>query len=240
MALDRGAVLPAEVQEAQSRGETAIVLGEGSQILAVFGMADEARVEAPAAVESLRSRLAVDEVVMLTGDSEPVAAAIAQVTGITSWRSGLLPEDKLEAVRDLESTFGPTLMVGDGVNDSPALVGSTVGVAMGAAGSDVALDSSDVALLGDDLTRISDAVEHSRRAVRIMKQNVSVSLFTKAIFVVLAPLGFVSLVMAISVDMGVSLLVTMNGLRLLRRPATEPSPRSLRGFLFYRRRSAGQ
>ena len=233
MALDRGAVLPAEVQEAQSRGETAIVLGEGSQILAVFGMADEARVEAPAAVESLRSRLAVDEVVMLTGDSEPVAAAIAQVTGITSWRSGLLPEDKLEAVRDLESTFGPTLMVGDGVNDSPALVGSTVGVAMGAAGSDVALDSSDVALLGDDLTRISDAVEHSRRAVRIMKQNVSVSLFTKAIFVVLAPLGFVSLVMAIAVDMGVSLLVTMNGLRLLRRPATEPSPRSLRGFLFY-------
>ena len=156
---------------------------------------------------------------MLTGDSEPVARAISRRTGITAWRSGLLPEEKLDVIRELEETHGPTVMVGDGVNDSPALAGATVGVAMGAAGSDVALDSADVALMGDDLVRLPDAIGLSRKAVNIMKQNVTVSLVSKAIFVVLAPLGYVTLVTAIAVDMGISLLVTMNGLRLLRRPS---------------------
>ena len=220
LAADQGAVLPVEFENLQARGETAVALGQGSEVLAIFGLADEPRIEASSAVEGLRERAGINEVVMLTGDSEPVAAAIAKRSGITRWRAGLLPEDKLDQIKRLESEVGPTAMVGDGVNDSPALAGSTVGVAMGAAGSDVALDSADVALMGDDLTRLPDAINHSRRAVRIMKQNVSVSLITKAIFVVLAPLGFVSLITAIAVDMGVSLLVTLNGLRLLRRPAT--------------------
>jgi Cd2+/Zn2+-exporting ATPase len=218
MAAERAARLPAEFEKAQRRGETAIVLGEGEHVLAVFGLADEPRKEAATAVKALEDRLGIDEVVMLTGDSEPVARSISRRTGISNWRSGLLPEEKLGVVRDLESEIGPTLMVGDGVNDSPALAGSTVGVAMGAAGSDVALDSADVALMGDDLTRLPDAISLSRKAVFVMKQNVSVSLFSKAIFVVLAPLGFVTLVTAIAVDMGISLLVTLNGLRLLRRP----------------------
>lgn len=220
LAAEQGAELPVEFENLQGRGETAVALGEGSDVLAIFGLADEPRIEASSAVEGLRERVGINEVVMLTGDSEPVAAAIARRSGINHWRAGLLPEDKLDEVKRLEREVGPAAMVGDGVNDSPALAGSTVGVAMGAAGSDVALDSADVALMGDDLTRLPDAINHSRRAVRIMKQNVSVSLVTKAIFVVLAPLGFVSLIAAIAVDMGVSLLVTLNGLRLLRRPAT--------------------
>ena len=220
LAAEQGAELPAEFENLQARGETAVALGQGSEVLAIFGLADEPRIEASSAVEGLRERAGINEVVMLTGDSEPVAGAIAKRSGITRWRAGLLPEDKLDQIKRLESEVGPTAMVGDGVNDSPALAGSTVGVAMGAAGSDVALDSADVALMGDDLTRLPDAINHSRRAVRIMKQNVSVSLITKAIFVVLAPLGFVSLITAIAIDMGVSLLVTLNGLRLLRRPAT--------------------
>ncbi|HNC06688.1 MAG TPA: HAD-IC family P-type ATPase, partial [Solirubrobacterales bacterium] len=220
LAAEQGAELPVEFENLQARGETAVALGQGSEVLAIFGLADEPRIEASSAVEGLRERAGINEVVMLTGDSEPVAAAIAKRSGITRWRAGLLPEDKLDQIKRLESEVGPTAMVGDGVNDSPALAGSTVGVAMGAAGSDVALDSADVALMGDDLMRLPDAINHSRWAVRIMKQNVSVSLITKAIFVVLAPLGFVSLITAIAVDMGVSLLVTLNGLRLLRRPAT--------------------
>ncbi|MBK8295153.1 MAG: hypothetical protein IPK93_10410 [Solirubrobacterales bacterium] len=131
-------------------------------------------------------------------------------------------------IRELEKNNGPTVMVGDGVNDSPALAGATVGVAMGAAGSDVALDSADVALMGDDLVRLSDAIALSRKAAGVMKQNVTVSLVSKALFVVLAPLGYVTLVTAIAVDMGVSLLVTLNGLRLLRRPESDPRPGSAR------------
>ena len=221
MANDQGALLPKEYDAVQVRGETAVVLGEGPRVLAVFGLADEPRREASIAVTALRERLGIRDVVMLTGDSEPVARAISERTGINDWRSGLLPENKLEIVREIESGVGPVVMVGDGVNDSPALAGSTVGVAMGVAGSDVALDSADVALMGDDLTRLPDAITLSRKAAFIMKQNVSVSLVAKAIFVVLAPLGFVTLVTAIAVDMGVSLLVTLNGLRLLRRPRME-------------------
>jgi len=221
MANDQGALLPKEFDAAQVRGETAVVLGEGPRVLAVFGLADEPRREASVAVKALRERLGIRDVVMLTGDSEPVARAVSERTGISDWRSGLLPENKLEIVREIESDVGPVVMVGDGVNDSPALAGSTVGVAMGVAGSDVALDSADVALMGDDLTRLPHAITLSRKAAFIMKQNVSVSLVAKAIFVVLAPLGFVTLVTAIAVDMGVSLLVTLNGLRLLRRPRME-------------------
>lgn len=220
MAVDQRAQLPPEFEAMQTGGETAVILGDGNRVLAIFGLADELRIEATVAVSSLRERLGISEIVMLTGDSEPVARAISNRTGITEWRSGLLPEEKLDVIRELEEGHGPTVMVGDGVNDSPALAGATVGVAMGAAGSDVALDSADVALMGDDLVRLPDAIGLSRKAVGVMKQNVTVSLVSKAIFVVLAPLGYVTLVTAIAVDMGISLLVTMNGLRLLRRPRT--------------------
>jgi Cd2+/Zn2+-exporting ATPase len=190
--------------------ETAIVLGEGDRVLALFGLADQPRPEAAAAVGALRQR-----VVMLTGDAEPVARAVASQTGVDDFRAELLPEDKLNAIRELQAT-GPVAMVGDGVNDAPALAAANVGIAMGAAGSDVALETADVALMADDLDHLPTAIGHSRRTMRIIRQNVIASLAVKGVFVILAPLGLVTLVMAVAADMGMSLLVTLNALRLLR------------------------
>ena len=230
LAAEHAAAIPTALADVEQRGETAILLGEGDRVVAVFGLADQPRDEAAAAVTGLHERARVDHVVMLTGDSERVARTVASKTGVREWRAGLLPEDKLTAIESIREQYGETAMVGDGVNDAPALAGATVGVAMGAAGSDVALESADVALMSDELVRLPEAIDHSRRALRIMRQNVVISLATKAIFVVLAPLGFVSLVLAVAADMGVSLLVTLNGLRLLGKrdkgtsEAIVPSP----------------
>ena len=214
LAAERGAVVPESLAEVEAAGQTPVLLGEGRQVLAVLGLADAPRPEARDAVSALR-RL-VDRVVMLTGDAPRVARAVAGATGVAEWRAGLLPEDKLGAVRELERATGGVAMVGDGVNDAPALAGARVGVAMGAAGSDVALESADIALMSDDLERLPEALVRARRAVRVMRHNVALSLAVKAVFVVLAPLGLVTLVAAIVADMGISLLVTLNALRLLR------------------------
>ena len=216
LAAEHGAEVPPTLEDAEARGETTTLLGEGDRVLAAFGLADQPRAEAADAVRALGDA-GVEHVVMLTGDSEAVARTVARRIGVAEWRAGLLPADKLTEIRRLRDAYGATAMVGDGVNDAPALAGATVGVAMGAAGSDVALESADVALMGDDIDRLPDAISHGRRALRIMRQNVAISLATKAVFVVLAPLGFVTLVLAIAADMGVSLLVTVNGLRLLGR-----------------------
>ncbi len=210
--------LPMEAKAMQERGRTAIVLGEGDRALAVFGLADVPRPEAAAAMAALRAA-GVQWIVMLTGDDERVAAAVAGQVGADAHRAGLLPEDKLRAVRDLERERGPVAMVGDGINDAPALAGASVGVAMGAAGTDAALQSADVALMSDDLARLPGAITGARQASRVMRQNVIASLAVKAVFVALAPLGLVTLVLAVAADMGMSLLVTLNGLGLLRRQA---------------------
>ena len=231
MAAELGAGRPTELDAVEQRGHTAVLLGEGERVLAIFALADQPRPQAAAAVGALRARAGIERIVMLTGDNERVARSVGESTGVTEWRAGLLPEDKLAAVRGLQEDGGATAMVGDGVNDAPALAGATVGVAMGAAGSDVALEAADVALMADDLERLPEAIAHARRAVAIMRQNVVVSLATKAIFIVLAPMGYVTLVVAVAADMGVSLLVTLNGLRLLGKrtkaaadasPAAEP------------------
>ena len=187
---------------------TTIALGEGDRLLARFGLADELRPEAQA--------LALERVVMLTGDAEPVARAVAARVGIEDVRAGLLPADKLAAVQALEREHGAVAMVGDGVNDAPALAAATVGVAMGAAGSDIAIESADVALLSDRLAALPEALMIARRARAIMLVNVIASLAIKGVFVVLAPFGLVTLVVAVATDMGMSLLVTLNAMRLLR------------------------
>ena len=221
-----------EVEQMEALGQTVIALGEDDRVIALFGLADQVREEAAGLADAL-AQANVRRTVMLTGDAEPVAATVARSVGVSEWRSGLLPEDKLEAIRELE-TEGAVAMVGDGVNDAPALAAARVGVAMGAAGSDVALQSADVALMSDRIDRLPEALRLSQRARSIMRANVVASLVVKALFVVLAPFGLVTLVVAVAADMGMSLLVTLNALRLLGRvpagergaPAPEPAART--------------
>jgi Cd2+/Zn2+-exporting ATPase len=204
-----------EALEAVERaGETPVVLGSDESVWAVFGIADAVRPDARTTLESLREA-GVGELVMLTGDAEAPARRIAEELGV-SYRARLLPEQKVEAVRELVSEHGDVGMVGDGVNDAPALAASSVGFAMGAAGTDVALETADVALMQDDLPKLAEAVRLSRSAEGIIKQNVAVSILIKGLFVLLAPFGLVALWLAVLADMGTSIAVTLNGLRLFR------------------------
>ena len=212
IALDSAREVLAKVEGA---GETPVIFGDGDGPLAVFGLADSPRDEARATLEALRA-VGVGELVMLTGDAEAPARRIAGELGV-DYRARLLPEEKVEAVRDLVAEHGGAGMVGDGVNDAPALAASTVGFAMGVAGTDVALETAEVALMQDDLPKLAEAVRLSRSAEKVIRQNVYVSIAIKGLFVLLAPLGLVALWMAVLADMGTSIAVTLNGLRLFRR-----------------------
>jgi Cd2+/Zn2+-exporting ATPase len=203
------------LEAVETDGETPVILGSEEAPMAVFGIADAVRPEARATLESLRGA-GVGELVMLTGDAEAPARRIAEELGV-SYRARLLPEQKVEAVRELVSEHGDAGMVGDGVNDAPALAASSVGFAVGAAGTDVALETADVALMQDDLPKLAEAVLLSRAAEGIIKQNVYVSILIKGLFVLLAPFGLVALWLAVLADMGTSIAVTLNGLRLFRR-----------------------
>jgi Cd2+/Zn2+-exporting ATPase len=211
MMQERLGALPHALAELHDAGETAIALGEADRLLALFGLADQPRAQAAGFAGRLHAT-GIERVVMLTGDTEPVARALAAEAGIDEVHAGLLPEDKLERVKGL----GAVAMVGDGVNDAPALAAASVGVAMGAAGSDVALQNADVALMSDRLDGLPEAVTVSRRALSIMRVNIIASLVIKGVFVLLAPFGLVTLVVAVAADMGMSLLVTLNAMRLLR------------------------
>jgi Zn2+/Cd2+-exporting ATPase len=196
-------------------GETPVLLGDHDGPLAVFGLADSLRPDAKATVGALRGA-GVGELMMLTGDAEAPARRVAEELGI-DYRARLLPKQKIEAVHKLVSEHGDAGMVGDGVNDAPALAASSVAFAMGAAGTDVALETADVALMQDDLPKLAEAVVLSRAAERIIRQNVAVSILIKGLFVLLAPFGLVALWLAVLADMGTSIAVTLNGLRLFRR-----------------------
>lgn len=202
------------LEEVEREGETPVILGDENGSIAVFGLADTVRPDAKATISALREA-GVENLVMLTGDAEAPARRTAENLGI-GFRSGLLPEDKVEAVRGLVAEHGSAGMVGDGVNDAPALAASSVGFAMGAAGTDVALETADVALMQDDLPKLAEAVTLSRAATGIIKQNILFSVLVKGIFVALAPFGLVALWLAVLVDMGTSIAVTLNGLRLFR------------------------
>ena len=202
------------LQEVEESGETPVILGDEEAPLAVFGLADAIRSDTYAALQTLRSA-GVEELVMLTGDSEAPARRVANSLDI-GYRAQLLPEQKVEAVRELVAKHGSAGMVGDGINDAPALAVSSVGFAMGAAGTDVALETADVALMQDDLRKLAAAVRLSRAAERIIRQNVFVSVLIKGVFVLLAPFGLITLWLAVLADMGTSIAVTLNGLRLFR------------------------
>jgi Cd2+/Zn2+-exporting ATPase len=152
---------------------------------------------------------------MLTGDNRGTADAVAAEVGIDDVRAELLPEDKVRAVEILEKEYGPVAMLGDGVNDAPALARATIGVAMGAMGTDVAIETADIALMTDDLSKLAWLIRHSRRTRNLIRQNIAFALGIKLIFVILTFSGLASLWGAIAADMGASLLVVFNALRLL-------------------------
>ena len=158
----------------------------------------------------------IDHVVLLTGDHEVPARALAASLGITDYRASLLPEDKVTAVEELRRRYGVLAMVGDGVNDAPALATADVGIAMGVAGTDAALETSDVALMADELAKIPFALRLSRAAALNIRMNIGFSLVLKAAFLVMAFAGTATLWMAVVADMGASLIVIANALRLLR------------------------
>jgi Cd2+/Zn2+-exporting ATPase len=208
----------AERIEALTRsGHSIVVLGDDASVCGLVALADRVRPEAKKTVELLRSQ-GITHIVMLTGDNEGTAQAVAKQTGVDEVHSELLPADKVQAIEKLVARYGTVAMVGDGVNDAPAMALSSLGIAMGAAGSDAAIETADIALMSDDLSRLPWLIQHSKKALSIIRQNIAFSLFTKLLFVILTFTGYASLWSAIAADMGASLLVIFNALRLLQSP----------------------
>jgi len=208
---DREAAM--HVSRLQREGKTVILLGTEKEIFAVLAASDKMRRDATSAIRGLRA-LGIRRIVMLTGDNPETAAAVGGQAGIGEVRAGLLPHQKLEAVKELKKAHR-VAMVGDGVNDAPALASATVGIAMGAAGTDTALETADIVLMGDDLAKLSYTVRLSRKALRIIRQNVAFSLLIKLAAVLLIVPGWLTLWMAVFADMGATLIVTLNAMRLL-------------------------
>ncbi len=204
------------VARQEAAGRTALVLVRDGVPVGVIGVADEVRAEAPEVTHELYE-LGVRHIVMLTGDNERTAEAVARSAGVRDVRARLLPQEKTEAVVDLQRRYGAVAMTGDGINDAPALAAADVGIAMGAAGSDTALETADVALMADDLSALPGFMRLSRRTVSVIRQNVAFSIAVKAITLVLAVFGVATLWLAVFADMGVALLVIANSMRLLRR-----------------------
>jgi Cd2+/Zn2+-exporting ATPase len=198
-----------------SAAPSVAIVGTQDALAGAVEMEDELRPEAPEAIRALRD-LGVAHIVLLTGDHAEAARKAGASAGIDIVEHGLLPEDKLARIRDLVAAHGSAAMVGDGVNDAPALALATVGVAIAAAGSPAAMETADVALMTGDLRRIPSAIALGRRMVSLVRQNVAASLAIKAVFLTMAVAGYASLWMAVLADMGTTLLVIFNGLRLLR------------------------
>lgn len=217
---ERGSETPevhARLDTMASAGQSIIVVGTETAVSGFIAVADTLRPEAASTVAALRA-LGVKHIVMLTGDNRGTAEAIAAQVGVDEIRAEMLPADKVDAVTDLVKKYGQVAMVGDGVNDAPALAVATLGIAMGAAGSDAAIEAADIALMGNSIALLPWLVDHSRRTLMVIKQNIGFSLAVKAVFVVLTAVGLASLWGAIFADMVASLLVIANGLRLLNAP----------------------
>ena len=197
-----------------NEGHSAVVVGESDHVCGLIAISDTVREEARLAVADLRAA-GVKHIIMLTGDNKVSGDNVAQATGVDEVRAELLPEDKVAAVEELVAEYRHVAMVGDGINDAPAMARATVGIAMGAMGTDAAIETADIALMSDDLTRLAWLVRHSRRTLEIVKQNITAALGVKLLFVLLTFVGRASLWAAIAADMGVSLLVVFNALRLL-------------------------
>ena len=203
------------LEELSASGQTAVLVAHDDQPIGIIAVSDRPRKSGKDTVDLLRQH-GITSVVMLTGDNRSTASAIAAELGVDDVRAELLPEDKVTAVDELRRRYGCVAMVGDGVNDAPALASADVGIAMGAAGSDAALETADVALMADELLKIPYTFRLSRATVRNIKMNLAISIVMKAAFVVAAVAGVATLWMAIVADTGASVIVIANALRLLR------------------------
>jgi Cd2+/Zn2+-exporting ATPase len=205
-----------QLAQLEAQAKTVVVVGTEGELIGLIAVADRVRPEAPQAVQELK-RLGL-EVVMITGDNEGTARAVAQKLGIEHYHAEVLPEGKVQEIQKLVEQYGKVGMVGDGVNDAPALATASVGIAMGAAGTDTALETADIALMGDDLTKLPELIELSRRARRVIRQSIGSSIAVKLALGLGVFPGWVTLVVAVLVgDMGMSLAVTGNAMRLANR-----------------------
>jgi len=218
-------LLAETVPELQGEGKTVVLVGSDEELEGVIAVADEVRPEAKRTIQRLK-RLGVDRTVMLTGDNERTAGAIASEVGVDDFRAELLPDEKVAAVEELVEEFeGGVAMVGDGINDAPAMATATVGIAMGAAGTDTALETADIALMGDDLSKLPYLYELAGDANNVIRQNIGASLLVKAGLAVAVPFGYVPIWLAVLAgDAGMTVGVTGNAMRLSRvRADTESS-----------------
>jgi Cd2+/Zn2+-exporting ATPase len=204
----------AAIDGAIAEGITVAVIADGSRVLGFIGIADRIRDESPRVIRAIHA-LGVKRVTMLTGDHAAAARAIAERVGLDDWRAGLLPEEKLAAIDGLSAEHGRVAMVGDGVNDAPALARADIGIAMGAAGADVAMETADIVLMGSDLDHLPQAIGLSRFARRIITQNLVIALGVIAVVAPLGALGFATLALAVLLHEGSTVVVVLNSLRLL-------------------------
>ena len=214
---ERGLCSPAveaRLAQHEAQGRSVTLLAAPTQVLAIFAVADALKDGTPAAIARLHA-LGV-ATAMLTGDNWSTAQAVAALAGIDDVRANLLPEDKLQAIAALRQRHGMVAMVGDGINDAPALAGADIGFAMGAVGTDIALETADVVVMNDDLERVAETIQLSRRTQVVLWQNIALALGIKVVFLLLALGGQATMWMAVFADMGASLIVVANGLRLAR------------------------
>jgi len=206
-----------EFERLQDGNGTVMMVARGSQIVGAIGVEDTVRDESRSVVDELRRSKPPMRTAMLTGDNEKVAQEVAGRIGpLDDVRASLLPADKLAAIHDLQKAHGPIAMVGDGINDAPALASADVGIAMGGAGTAQAMETAAVVLMQDDLHRLPAALRIARRNRSIVKQNIALSLGLKLAFLALAIPGLATLWLAVVADVGATVLVTLNGMRMLR------------------------
>lgn len=210
-------------EEKEDAGHSLVLLWCEDHVCGLIGVGDRLRPEARESVRRLKE-LGLEKIVMLTGDNEKTAKSVAEAVGVDEYRAGLLPEDKVKAVARLREEYGQVAVVGDGVNDAPAMAEASLGIAMGAIGSDAAIETADIALMSDDLAKIPWLVQHSRRVLSVIRQNIAFALGLKALFILLALAGMATLWSAIAADMGASLLVIFNALGLLRSKHDSKKP----------------
>lgn len=207
-------IIKQTITDLQNQGKTVMVAGSSVEVIALIAVADEMRENSNGVIKNLHS-LGIQKTIMLTGDNIGTAKAIGNQAGVTDIQAELLPQDKLAFIKELRNKYGSVAMVGDGVNDAPALAASTVGIAMGGAGTDTALETADIALMADDLGKLPFTLKLSRKALNIIKQNITFSLGIKIVALLLVVPGWLTLWIAIFADMGATLIVTLNALRLL-------------------------